>query len=41
MSPAFKSIKQGLRQAIAHAKANGTNKPTGMNVYLPIRPPAE
>jgi putative transcriptional regulator len=35
MSQAFESIKQGLSEAIAHAKAKGTNKPAGIKLYHP------
>ncbi len=35
MSQALKSIKQGLGEAIAHAKAKGANKPVGMKPYHP------
>jgi putative transcriptional regulator len=35
MSAAFESIKQGLGEAIAHAKAKGANKPAGMKLYHP------
>ena len=35
MSAAFESIKQGLGEAIAHAKATGANKPAGIKLYHP------
>jgi hypothetical protein len=31
MPAAFESIKQGLGEAISHAKAKGANKPAGIN----------
>jgi putative transcriptional regulator len=35
MSAAFESIKQGLGEAISHAKAKGVNKPAGIKLYHP------
>lgn len=35
MSQAFESIKQGLNEAVAHAKAKGANKPTGIKLHHP------
>jgi putative transcriptional regulator len=34
MTKAFDSIKQGLKEAIAHKKSHGT-KPTGIKLYKP------
>ncbi len=34
MTKAFDSIKQGLKEAIAHKKSNGA-KPTGVKLYKP------
>jgi putative transcriptional regulator len=35
MSQTFESIKQGLGEAIANAKAKGANKPAGIRLYHP------
>jgi putative transcriptional regulator len=35
MSQAFESIKQGLSEAMDHAKAKGANMPAGIKLYNP------
>lgn len=35
MTKAFDSIKQGLNEAIAHAKSKGKGKATGVTLYTP------